>query len=57
MLHNLGTFFFFFFFMGRKNIVGKGENVGNQHFLSFPPQCFQKSFLRVVISQDWVVMN
>ena len=23
------------------NIVGKGENAGNQHFLLFP-QCFQK---------------
>ena len=28
-----------------ENIVGKGENAGNQHFLLFP-QCFQKaSFL------------
>ena len=26
-----------------KNIVGKGENAGNQHFLFFP-QCFQKAF-------------
>ena len=24
-----------------ENIVGKGENAGNQHFLLFP-QCFQK---------------
>ena len=24
-----------------KNIVGKGENAGNQHFLHFP-QCFQQ---------------
>ena len=30
------------FVMGRVgNIVGKGENVGYQHFLLFP-QCFQK---------------
>ena len=25
-----------------ENIVGKGENAGNQHFLLFP-QCFQKA--------------
>ena len=25
------------------NIVGKGENAGNQHFLLFP-QCFQRAF-------------
>ena len=25
-----------------KNIVAKGENAGNQHFLPFP-QCFQKA--------------
>ena len=31
-----------FFALGRiENIVGKGENVGYQHFLLFP-QCFQK---------------
>ena len=27
---------------GIENIVGKGENAGNQHFLLFP-QCFQKA--------------
>ena len=27
-----------------ENTVGKGENVGYQHFLLFP-QCFQKSSL------------
>ena len=34
-----------------ENIVGKGENAGNQHFLLFPqqhfllfPQCFKKAF-------------
>ena len=26
-----------------ENIVGKGENAGNQHFLLFP-QCFQKLY-------------
>ena len=26
-----------------ENIVGKGENAGNQHFLLFP-QCFQETF-------------
>ena len=31
------------FVLGRvENIVGKGENAGNQHFLLFP-QCFQKT--------------
>ena len=29
---------------GIENIVGKGENAGNQHFLLFP-QCFQKPSL------------
>ena len=28
-----------FFFDWEENIVGKGENAGNQHFLLFP-QCF-----------------
>ena len=38
-----------------ENIVGKGENADDQHFLLFP-QCFQKSFLLgVVKSQDGVV--
>ena len=38
----------FFFHWGRKNIAGKGENTGYQHFLLFP-QCFRKdSFFRVV---------
>ena len=33
------------FDLGRvENIVGKGENAGNQHFLLFP-QCFQKTSL------------
>ena len=32
----------------KENIVGKGEDAGNQHFLLFP-QCFQKpSFSRSV---------
>ena len=30
-----------FFFQKAKNIVGKGENAGYQHFLLFP-KCFQK---------------
>ena len=38
-----------------ENILVKGENAGNQHFLLFP-QCFQRSFLLgVVKSQDSVV--
>ena len=35
-------FFFFFLKKKKKNIVGKGENAGNQHFLLFP-QCFLSS--------------
>ena len=31
-----------------ENIVGKGENAGNQHFLLFP-QCFQKGFFPRVV--------
>ena len=32
------------FVLGRvENIVGKGENAGNQHFL-LSPQCFSKAF-------------
>ena len=31
-----------FVFERVENIVGKGENAGNQHFLLFP-QCFQKA--------------
>ena len=27
-----------------RNIVGKGENAGYQHFLLFPP-CFQNAFM------------
>ena len=26
-----------------ENIVGKGENTSNEHFLLFPPQCFLTS--------------
>ena len=33
---------FSFVFDRAENIVGKGENVGYQHFLHFP-QCFQKA--------------
>ena len=37
-----------------ENIVGKGENTGNEHFLLFP-QCFQKvSFHRFIKAQDCV---
>ena len=40
-----------------KEIVGKGENAGYQHFLLFP-QCFQKSFLLgVVKSRDCLVIG
>ena len=36
----------------KKNIAGKGENAGYQHFLLFP-QCLQKpSFFRAVKSRD-----
>ena len=40
-----------------ENIVRKGENAGNQHFLLFP-QCFPKCFsirpLKVAIVWEWV---
>ena len=40
-----------------KNIVGKGENAGYQHFLLFP-QCFEKASFpdtsRGVIVWEWV---
>ena len=36
-----------------KNIVGKGENAGHQHFLLFS-YCFQKAVFRVVKSWDFV---
>ena len=39
-----------------ENIVGKGENAGLQHFLLFL-QCFQKSSLGVIKSQDCVVKS
>ena len=41
-----------------EDTVGKGENVGYQHFLLFP-QCFLKdaSFLRVFKSPDCVVKS
>ena len=40
-----------------KNIVGKGENAGYQHFLHFP-QCFQKvPFIGVIKSLDCMVKN
>ena len=35
-----------------KNIVGKGENAGYQHFLPFP-QCFQKAFFFKNNSNDF----
>ena len=46
------------FILGRvKNILGKGENAGYQHFL-FVPKCFQKaSPSRVVKSQDCVLKD
>ena len=38
-----------------ENIVGKGENASDQHFLLYP-QCFQRpSFSGVVKSRDGVV--
>ena len=37
-----------------KNIVGKRENAGYQHFLLFP-KCFQTVLVRVVKTRDCVV--
>ena len=40
-----------------QNILVKGENAGNQHFLVFP-QCFHNlSFSRVVNSRDCLVKS
>ena len=39
---------FFFFFDTVENIVGKGENGGNQHFLLFPVCFLKTSFSRVL---------
>ena len=39
-----------------KNIVGTGENAGNQHFLLFL-QCFQKLCIRVIKTQDCMLKN
>ena len=45
------------FFLGWvENIVEKGENAGNQHFLLFP-QCFRKTLFRVIKSRDCVVQG
>ena len=42
-------------FEREENIMGKGENAGDQHFLLFP-QCFPNpSSLRVVRSQDCAI--
>ena len=41
------------FVLGREeNIVGKGENAGNQHFLFFFPQCFQKASFTEVLKVE-----
>ena len=43
--------------LGRvENILGKGENVGYQHFLLFT-QCFQKPCFRVVKNRDCMVKS
>ena len=43
------------FALGRVvNIVGKGENAGNHHFLLFPP-CFQKASFLGLLTQNCVV--
>ena len=41
-----------------ENIVGKGENAGNQHFLLFP-QCFQKIFSSGLLKVGivWLMVN
>ena len=45
------------FGLGREeNIVEKEENAGYQHFL-LSPHCFQKLFVQVVKSRDYVVRN
>ena len=41
-----------------ENIVVKGENAGNQHFLLFP-QCFQKLYFPVLLKPVivWEIVN
>ena len=38
-----------------ENIVGKGENAGNQHFLLFPTMFSKGLFFWVIKSRDYVV--
>ena len=46
------------FISGRlENILGKGENAGNQHFLLFPKGFQRASFRSVVKSPDKCVVN
>ena len=40
-----------------KDIVGKGENAGYQHFLHFPLNVFQTFTPKIVKSQNCVVKN
>ena len=39
-----------------ENIVGKGENAGNQHFLLFP-QCFLPYHIEIIISATFIVSS
>ena len=39
-----------------ENIVGKGENAGDKHFLLYP-QCFQKLSFQRSLSRDCVVKS
>ena len=34
-----------------ENILGKGENAGDQHFLLFP-QCFQNHYIRELLKLE-----
>ena len=47
---------FKFVFRIAENIVGKGENAGNQHFLPFP-QCFQKAPVAGFLKFWWKRVN
>ena len=48
------SFIAIFLFGLVENIVGKGENAGNQHFLHFQ-QCFQKVSISVDEIRDCVI--
>ena len=39
-----------------ENLVGKGENAYNQHFILFP-RCFQRPYLSMLLAKKWVIFK